>query len=224
MKILFGSIVVDARGRLNGHVFKKTAFGNSITALALPRNRSQWQQNTALPRNTAIMQGWNKLTPLQKSQWQAFAVANPLPNAFGVLRTINAKAMFTRCTNLYAFPAIGTVPVDVASNINPPTEVIPLGVDGETGRISWETTLLTDTFQLVIYVQQVPSGNGVPRGNKWRRIDNLVINSLGITTGAKNIFDTVGIPRSGFRYFVKYRVINSTGWGRAEFQIPLAVD
>ena len=224
MKILFGSVVVDARGRLNGHVFKKTAFGSSISALALPRNRKQWQQNSALPRNAAIMQGWNKLTPLQKSQWQAFAVANPLPNEFGVLRSISAKSMFVRCTNLYAFPAIGTVPVDIASNVNPPTEVLPLGVDGVTGRISWETSLLSETFQLVIYVQQVPIGNSVPRQNKWRRIDNLIINSIGITTGLKNIFETVGVPRAGFRYFVRYRVINSTGWGRAEFQMPLAVD
>lgn len=224
MKILFGAVVVDARGRLNGHVFKKTAFGNSITALALPRSKNNWTQNVALSRNVAILQGWNKLTPLAKSQWAAFAQANPLTNSFGVLRALNAKAMYTKCTHMYSYPEIDVVPVDVASNINPPCEIVPLGVDGETGFLSWETSLISDTFQLVVYVQQVPNGNQVPRGNKWRRVNNQIINSVGITTGNYNIFNTVGAPRSGYRYFIKFRIINQTGWGNAVFEMPLAVD
>lgn len=224
MKILFGSIVVDARGRLNGHVFKKTAFGNSISALALPRNSQQWQSNSALQRNVAIMRSWNFLTPLAQLQWAQFASQNPLRNKFGVLRNISGRAMMVRCTQKYSFPAIAVVPVDVASNQNPPTEIVPLGVDAETGLISWETSLITDTFQIVIYVQQVGSGNNVPLTNKWKRINNEVINALGIKTGAGNVFSVCGAPRVNHRYFVKFQVINSTGWGTSEVSMPLAVD
>ena len=224
MKILFGSIIVDARGRLNGHVLKKTAFGNSMSALAMPRSTQIWKMNSALQRNVAIMRSWNFLTPLARAQWEEFAKLNPLPNKFGVLRNISGRAMMVRCTQKYSFPAIGVVPVDVASNQNPPTEIVPLGVDGVSGLISWETSLLSDTFQIVIYVQQVGNGNNVPLSNKWRRINNEVINSLGIKTGAGNVFAVCGAPRINHRYFVKFQVINSTGWGTAEVVMPLAVD
>ena len=224
MKVLFGSIIVDARGRLNGHVLKKTAFGNSMSALAMPRSAQLWKMNSALQRNVAIMRSWNFLTPLARSQWEEFANLNPLPNKFGVLRNISGRAMMVRCTQKYAFPAIGVVPVDVASNQNPPTEIVPLGVDGVSGKISWETSLLNETFQIVIYVQQVGNGNNVPLNNKWRRINNEVINSLGIKEGAGNVFSVCGAPRLNHRYFVKFQVINSTGWGTAEVVMPLAVD
>lgn len=224
MKILFGSLVVDARGRLNGHVLKKTAFGNSMTALALPRNKNNWMLNPQLQRNVAILRGWNLLTTTQQLQWMAFAQANPIRNSFGVLRNISGRAMYVKCTQLYSFPEIGTVPVDIASNVNPPTEILPLGVDGSTGLITWETALLSETFQLVIYVQQIQSSRNTPMGNKWKRINNLVINSIGLTTGAGNVFSAVGSPRINHRYFVKFLVINSTGWGVAEFTMPLTVD
>lgn len=224
MKVLFGSIIVDARGRLNGHVLKKTAFGNSMTALAMPRSTQIWKMNTALQRNVAIMRSWNFLTPLARSQWEEFAKLNPLPNKFGVLRNISGRAMMVRCTQKYKFPEIAQVPVDIASNQNPPSEIVPLGVDGVTGLISWETSLLEDTFQIVVYVQQVSNTNSVPLSNKWRRINNLVINSLGIREGAGDVFSVCGTPRLHHRYFVKFQVINSTGWGTAEVVMPLAVD
>lgn len=224
MKILFGSIVVDARGRLNGHVFKKTQFGNSISALALPKNKNQWMLNSALQRNVAILRGWSTLTLLAKQQWAAFANANPITNQFGVLRNISAKSMYVKCTHMYSYPEIGVVPVDVASNVNPPCEIIPLGVSATTGKITYETSLITTNFQMVVYVQQIPNGNLVPRGNKWRRCPNVLINSIGLTTDTYNIFSLVGQPRAGYRYYIKYRIINSTGWGNAVFEMPLAVD
>lgn len=223
MKILFGSIVVDARGRLNGHVFKKTAFGNSITALALPRSQTSWKSNSALHRNVAILREYDKLTELQKSQWREFAVANPLRNSFGVARVISARAMFVKCAQMYRFPSIDIPAADILSNVNPPSSVTAISVAAATGFITWNTTLINEQFQIVIYLQQAPAGNQVPLTNRWRRIENHIISSLGNSTPAVSIFPVVGAPRLNHRYFVRYKIVNASGWGTAEFSQPLSI-
>ena len=45
---------------------KKTAFGNSVSALALPRSRNAWQTNKATQRNAWLFGQWTSLSPEQK--------------------------------------------------------------------------------------------------------------------------------------------------------------
>lgn len=223
MKIQFGSIVVDARGKLNGHVFKKTAFGNSISRLASPRNRFQWQTNPQLNRNALIMSAWNNLTDFDKNIYNVFATANPFPNAFGVLRNIGGRAMFVKLTQMLDFPGVSYPVIDSLTNISVPIGFSIEGVDGGNGFITIEVDSVPEQVGLAMWVQQVSNSRLVPPSNKWRRIPNLYIDGSGMFTTDFDIFSVIGKQKINHRYWIRILQFNSCGYGRTQEIVLLPV-
>lgn len=212
MKILFGSIVTDARGRLNGHVFKKTAFGNSISALALPRNRFAWQLNPQLTRNTWYFTQWNLLTVNEKNFANQFAAQNPLPNKFGVLRNIGGRAMFVKLSQLKEFPQLGISTPTGWENVSPSADWSILGINGSTGILSLEVDNVNEFIGFAVYVQQVSRTRLVPPSNRWRRFENMEAEGNGIINSLNNIFLIAGSPRTNTQYWLRIITFNASGW------------
>lgn len=224
MKVLFGSIIVDAVGRLNGHVAKKTQFGNSITALALPRSRTQWMLNSAIQRNAWYFSQWNSLSLEQQQYANAFAAANPLPNRFGVLRNIGGRSMFIKMSHLGNFPENLISDPFGWENIAPSILFSIIGVNSTTGRISFDVEFVNEDCKLAIYVQQVSSTRNTPPSNRWRRIPNIIVEGSGVITSTFNIFQLVGTPRTGSEYWIKIVTSTGAGWSGATSVERLAVD
>lgn len=224
MKILFGSIVVDARGRLNGHVFKKTATGHAITKLALPRNREKWQQNRRLGDMAKVLAHYKTLNTRERGRWKDFADKTPLPNKFGVPVNIGARAMYQRVAFGYSFP-VTTYPLgDRIHSLIPTTQINAQGISATTGRIAFDVTEFTEDFILNIWVQQTSTITTTPSQNGWRRIPNLLVTSAGVvetTTNAKSvlIFD---LPER--TNWVKYQVCNEYGFGLYNHIERLTID
>lgn len=223
MKILFGSIIVDARGRLNGHVFKKTAFGNSITALGLPRSLKNYQLNPALNRNAYLFALWNTLTAQQKAYVNTFALNNPIKNKFGVSRNIGGRNMFSLLCNNYRYPAIDMPALDILSPIAPVTELYALELEADTGKIVFDITSLGENGQIKIYVQKTTANRNLPAQNRWKRIDNLIYNSIGINKSPINVFQKLGVTPLGGKFWVKYTLVNSSGWAGATYTQQLSL-
>lgn len=212
MKILFGSIVTDARGRLNGHVFKKTQFGNSITALGLPRNRYLWQQNPAMQRNVAMLAYWNTLSEADKNLANVFSAQNPQRNKFGVLVNIGGRAMLVKLSNNISYPAVEmSHPLDWNSVVGS-VDVAFQDISGSTGFLSFETSAQTNDFEFKIYVQRTPRSRITANQNRWRRIRNQIIDGDGLYTVNQNIFALVGSPSSAYNYWVKIVKCNTSGY------------
>lgn len=224
MKILFGSIVTDARGRLNGHVFKKTQFGHSISRLALPRNRYKWQQNKQVGQMARVLALWSQTHESAKQDWRTFAQLNPLPNAFGVLRNIGGRAMQSKLAWQFSFPEVVSPAEDILHNVVPPAEIAVLGVDAGTGLISFEYFENVGTVILNIYVQRTNSAVLSPPPNGWQRIPNLQIASAGVHTSAFDIRTVLGSDLNNGKLWVKFRLCNDCGWGNQVFTNVLTVD
>ena len=224
MKILFGSIVTDARGRLNGHVFKKTQFGHSISRLGLPRNRNKWQQNKQVSQMARILALWSTTHESAKQDWRTFAQQNPLPNAFGVLRNIGGRAMQSKLAWQFAFPAVVSPAEDILHNVVPPAEIAVLGVSASTGLISFEYFENVGTVILNIYVQRTNNAVLSPPPNAWQRIPNLQIASAGVHTSAFDIRTILGPDLANGKLWVKFRLCNDCGWGNQVFTNVLTVD
>lgn len=224
MKILFGSIVVDARGRLNGHVFKKTATGHAITKLALPRNREKWQQNSQLGAMAKVLAHYKTLGPRDRNQWRAFAEATPIPNKFGVPVNIGARAMYQKVAFGLSFP-ISTWPEGGKVNaLIPATQVTALGVNDANGRISFDIIEWTDEIILNIWVQQTAGAVTNPPQNGWRRISNLIILQAGVVDHTQNIKTVLLYPLTERSTWVKYQICNSHGFGLYNHIQRLTVD
>jgi len=223
MKVLFGSIVVDARGRLNGHVFRKTAFGNSVTALALPRGRDTNYQNPQLNVMGQILRQWSELDEIDRTLWNAFAMANPIPNEFGVTRNIGGKAMFVRLTWGYDYPGVTAPPIDQLHNEVPANLLENFSVASATGFISFDVSVYAGEMVLAMYVQSTNNAVQSPPANKWRRIPNFQIVSAGSKTTSFDIRQITGINLSSKKTWVRVKLFNEYGWGNAEIIVPLSV-
>lgn len=213
MKILFGSIVVDARGRLNGHVFKKTATGHAITKLALPRNREQWMQNKQVGCMAKVLAHYKSLPARERDLWQNFALKNPLPNKFGVPVNIGGRAMFQKVTFGFSFPVSVYPLADRVDSLIPATKVTALGVDATTGLISFDVAEYTSQVILNIWVQQTSNAVTSPPTNGWRRIPNLLINSVGVSTSPADIRDVLFYDLENTKNWVKFQICNQYGFG-----------
>jgi hypothetical protein len=212
MKVLFGSMITDARGRLGGHVMKKTAFGNSVSLLALPRNRFLWQQNSSLARNSYIMRAWNELDDNQKEQYKIFASENPLPNSFAVLRNIGSRAMFVKLVQALEFPNIDYPDPYSLSNVIPPTLVTAVGYSTDTGFVRITVGALAQPVQAMCWVQRISSQHQSPKNNIWRRIPNIPLATVGFNSGSFDIRTLVGEPIAGTRYWLRFAFVNESGW------------
>ena len=224
MKVLFGSIVVDARGRLNGHVFKKTSFGNSVSALALPRSQSAWMLNTALQRNSWLFRQWNNLPLAKRNFANQFAANNPLPNAFGVLRNIGGRAMFVKMSSVSQYPALQISDPYGWEAVSPNAQWSVLGVNAVTGVLSLEIDMVEEFAGFAVYAQQCSSSRIVPPNNRWRRFENMTAEGVGIINSVGSVFSVTGTPRSNSAFWVKVIIYRSGGWQGETVIVKVALD
>lgn len=224
MKILFGSIVVDARGRLNGHVFKKTATGHAITKLALPRNREKWMQNRRLGSMAKVLAHYKTLNARERDKWIDFADKNPIANKFGQSVNIGARAMYQRVAFGYSFPVTAYPLGDRLSSLIPTTTINALGIDDSNGRISFDVTEFTADFILNIWVQQTNFSASTPTQNGWRRLPNLTVTSAGVVTTTTNARSVLLHDFNTRNNWVKYQICNDIGFGLYNHIQRLAVD
>lgn len=69
MKIKFGALVVDGRGKIGGHVASKNRGGAYLRTKVTPVNPQTSFQNAVRNRLTAFAQAWRGLTASQRNAW-----------------------------------------------------------------------------------------------------------------------------------------------------------
>jgi len=99
MKMKFGAIVVDGRGKIGGHVASKNRAGAYLRTKVTPVNgRTSYQQNV---RNifANISQAWRGLLQGQRDAWNAAVVDFAKTDIFGDLRNPSGISLFQRLNN-----------------------------------------------------------------------------------------------------------------------------
>lgn len=69
MKIKFGSIIVDGRGKVGGHVMSKNRSGNYMRTKVTPSNPNTSFQASVRSILTGLSQGWRGLTQAARDSW-----------------------------------------------------------------------------------------------------------------------------------------------------------
>lgn len=96
MKIKFGSLMTDGRGKIGGHVASKNRGGAYLRTKVTPVNPQTSYQNVARARITDNSQDWRGLTQTQRNAWNA-AVSNwQKTDIFGDLKTPSGLNLFVR--------------------------------------------------------------------------------------------------------------------------------
>ena len=94
--ILFGSIVVDARGKIGGQVFRKTASGHTLQRKANQSKNARVGRTAQFQKLVSSLRQYSALTASERQDLADFSALHPLPNKFGVLRALPARAMYQK--------------------------------------------------------------------------------------------------------------------------------
>lgn len=100
MKTKFGSIVVDGRGKIGGHVASKNRGGSYMRTKVTPINRKSDAQTTVRNLFTSLSQGWRSLTQAQRDAWNAAVAGYAKTDIFGDLHNPTGLALYQRLNNI----------------------------------------------------------------------------------------------------------------------------
>jgi hypothetical protein len=99
LKAKWGSIVVDGRGKIGGHVASKNRGGSYFRTKVTPSNPQSTGQITARNRFSALSQAWRSLTNSQRLAWNAAVGDYARTNVFGDLVNPSGFNLFQRLNN-----------------------------------------------------------------------------------------------------------------------------
>jgi hypothetical protein len=99
MKMKFGAIVTDGRGKIGGHVASKNRGGAYLRTKVTPANGKTVAQNAVRAIFTTLAQAWRGLTEGQRQAWNAAVTNFSRTNIFGDLINPSGINLFQRLNN-----------------------------------------------------------------------------------------------------------------------------
>ena len=99
MKMKFGALVIDGRGKIGGHVASKNKGGAYLRTKVSPVNPQSSYQLSVRNRFTGLAQGWRGLTQAQRDAWNAAVSDYQTTDIFGDLRTPSGLNLYQRLNN-----------------------------------------------------------------------------------------------------------------------------
>lgn len=99
MKIKFGAIVTDGRGKIGGHVASKNRAGAYIRTKVTPVNPQTSAQALARNRLAGISEAWRGLTQAQRNAWNAAVGDYARTDIFGDLKSPSGFNLYQQLNN-----------------------------------------------------------------------------------------------------------------------------
>lgn len=112
MKVKFGAIVVDGRGKIGGHVMSKNRAGAYMRTKVTPVNTNTLAQVAVRGRLSGRAIGWRGLTNAQRLQWNNAVASFASTNIFGDIKNPTGFNLYIKLNSnlLNAGAAVISVP------------------------------------------------------------------------------------------------------------------
>jgi hypothetical protein len=228
MKVKFGMMMTDGRGKLGGQVASKNRSGNYVRTKVTPSNPQTAFQMQARAKLGSLSQGWRDLTESEKLAWNNAVDMFQKTDIFGDLRKPTGKNLFTGFNlnrfNVAATSVLRTPP----SSPTPIRPVIGLvaEIDLATPEFQVEATLGTIATPVTGQVMIIEATAPMSAGAFYAKNNFRQIATVAITTGATAGMDILsayqtrfGTIQAGFNYFVRVKIVSSiTGEASPVFQ------
>lgn len=135
MKIKWGALMVDGRGKIGGHVASKNRSGAYLRTKVTPVNPQTSFQANVRSLFTSLSQGWRTLTSAQRLAWNNAVALFSTTDIFGDLKNPTGKNLYQKLnTNL-----------STASIAHIPTPPLPVGA----GTAAMPTATVTTAGQII---------------------------------------------------------------------------
>lgn len=210
MKAKFGSIIVDGRGKIGGHVASKNRAGAYLRTKVTPTNPNTAAQVLSRSRLATLSVAWASLTDAQRTAWNNAVDLWKSTNVFGDLKHPSGFNLYQRLNN-------GLAQVGVAAVATPP---LPAAIGAWTtfSFIPDNTGTMVVTFAptpvpagfAVLIDGTAPCSPGIKNANaRFRRITSL---AAAVATGADiqaaYVLKFGSIAPIGNRVFLRAKYIN----------------
>ncbi|MGL4901445.1 MAG: hypothetical protein ACRC4U_15370 [Shewanella sp.] len=211
MKMKFGAIVVDGRGKINGMVASKNRAGAYLRTKVTPVNPQTSRQGFVRSALTSLAQAWRGLTEAQRLSFNAAVQSFAKTDIFGDLKNPSGFNLYMRLNQNLS--TISAAPIDQAPL---PAEVLSVTLDNLTCDVSAETLELTlsgdvpsgSIAVLEATAPQSPGKSFVKSEYRW-----LLIFS-GPASATLDFWTTYiarfGAPVAGQKVFIRVKFVNQT--------------
>jgi len=223
MKIKWGALVVDGRGKIGGHVASKNKAGNYLRTKTTPTNPQTSAQTSARALFGSISQQWSGLSDAVRLGWNEAVAEWQKTDIFGDLKQVSGKALFQRLNNQAqsaGYPAVTSAPAK-AEMVSGVISV----VDFQTGSQAIDLTgaYSGSGARLVISATPVLSDGTTFVKNKLRQI----ITQLGSTYDSGAVYnayaDKFGEPLVGDNIYFSVKYVLANGQASPEQIVKASV-
>lgn len=211
MKLKWGALVVDGRGKIGGHVGSKNRAGSYLRTKVTPTNPQTLYQSTARNRFSSFSQGWRGFTEAERSAWNAAVGDFQRTDIFGDIKSptgINLSQRLNNNLSIVGATLLSSPPSPVAVQNVVLTSVVAASA-AETVTINLSTTVDANTALKVYATASLSAGKSFVK-SQYRLIAVLPSGETGsvdISVAYNSRFGTTG--SIGKKIFVKIQAVNT---------------
>lgn len=99
MKVLFGSIITNAIGKIGGQYLKRIPNGNAMNNLMKSKSKKYLQNFENVQFLSFIFREWRNLSDTDRENWTILATTLQFPDKFGNLKYLTARQLFSKCNS-----------------------------------------------------------------------------------------------------------------------------
>ena len=210
MKLKYGAIVVDGRGKIGGHVASKNRAGAYLRTKVTPVNPQSTYQSSVRNRLTSLSQGWRGLTDAQRNSWNSAVADYAKTDIFGDLRNPSGFNLYQRLNNNLlniGVVAISTPPIP--SSVDAFTSFTLAAAAGANTITATFAPAISATMSVKAFATSPQSAGKSFVKSEYRQIGVLTSTSaspFALTTMYNAKFGSVGA--AGQKIFVKFVQVN----------------
>ncbi len=175
MKVKFGAIVTDGRGKIGGHVLSKNRGGAYMRTKVTPSNPQTSYQSAVRATLTSLSQAWRGLSASSIAAWNS-AVSNfESTDIFGDLKAPSGLNLYVKLNANLAEIGVSPLPLPpLPSSVTGPATITVTGAAGTPAMsIAWTGGAIpADTTWIVRATKQVSPGKSFVK-NLFRNITTL---------------------------------------------------
>jgi len=175
MKVKFGAIVTDGRGKIGGHVLSKNRGGAYMRTKVTPSNPQTPSQSSVRATLTALSQAWRGLTASAISAWNSAVTNFESTDIFGDLKSPSGLNLYVKLNANLAEVGISplALPPLPDSVTGPATITVTAAAGTPAMSIAWTGGAIpADTYWVVRATKQISPGKSFVK-NLFRNIQVL---------------------------------------------------
>ena len=223
MKLKFGAIVTDGRGKIGGHVASKNRAGAYLRTKVTPSNPSSVAQTRARSILSSTSQMWQTLTESQRSGWNDAVKEWGTTDIFGDIKKPSGINLFVKLnSNLISvgFPQL----LDVPSKMEVPSVIVTNAdlITSDDDVIFNFDNNTADGIKALVRATP-PLSNGVSFvKSEFRVIGNEIV--VGNSFSLKGAYGSkFGVPLVGANIYANIQFVLANGQKTTEQKVKLRV-